>query len=112
MRKRHVRFCFPIFLLVILMGFASSAALPGELSNKSIVGFWFGVHHHGRTNGETQEICHFKADGTFYIRFRKVKDGQPVREQNESGRWELKDNVKTMVTTHIGNQGDVVKLFK
>ncbi len=104
MNKRHVRFFSPILIMVMLIGFISSAPLLGDPSNKSIVGVWFGARQQKETRRVIQEICHFKADGSFHIRFRKIKDGQPDREQNESGRWELKDNGKTMVTMNINGE--------
>ncbi len=107
MNKTHLRFCLAITLL---MACTSLPAGAGELNDKNIVGVWFGARQQKATKTETQEICHFKSDGSFSISFRRIKDGQLLEEQNESGRWELNGNLKTMVTTHInGKQLDASK---
>ncbi len=101
MRKIHGRLCLTALLIFALIGSISFAAATDEANDKSIVGFWFGARRQKATNIEMLEICHFKPDGTFSITFRKMKDGKLLEEQNESGRWERNQNVKTLVTTHI-----------
>ena len=101
MKKTHLRFCL---VVILLMACTSLAAAASEPKDEDIVGVWFGVRQQKATKTETQEICRFKADGSFSISFRRIKDGQVLEEQNESGRWELNDNVKTMVTTHINGK--------
>jgi hypothetical protein len=110
MHKTHGRSYPTVLLIIALIGSISLAAASEEPSDKSIVGFWFGARLQKATNTEVQEICHFKSDGTFTITFRKMKDGQLIQEQDESGKWEVNGKVKTMVTTHInGKQLDESK---
>jgi len=104
MLKTHGRFCPTVLLIFALIVSISLAAAADEPNDKSIVGFWFGTRRQKATNTEMLEICHFKPDGTFSITFRKMKDGKLVEEQNESGRWERNQNVKTLVTTHINGK--------
>jgi hypothetical protein len=88
MDKTYLRFSLLVFLtLMIVLTGISFAMAADEPNDKSIVGFWFGARLQQATNSEIQEICHFKPDGTFSITFRKMKDGQLVEEQNESGQW-------------------------
>jgi hypothetical protein len=104
-KKKHVLICFLVFLMFVLIVPGSFAAPSSKQRATSIIGVWYGVHRQQGSGTETQEICRFGADGSFDIRFRAVeKKGQPVLEQNEAGRWELKGNIKTMVTTHINGK--------
>jgi hypothetical protein len=100
MNRRLLNFSVLMLLIVVLFGTISIAALPDITDKDKLVGFWFGVHQQEGIDGDIQAISHFKADGTYYVKFRVVHDGRIVVEQEESGRWDLKDNVKTMVTTH------------
>jgi hypothetical protein len=104
MKRNNIYVCISILLFVTLFSSLSGAALPHESGKERIVGYWFGVYQQVGVDGDVQEICHIKADGSFLIRFRIVQDGHPVGEQSESGRWEVKDNIKTMVTTHINGK--------
>jgi hypothetical protein len=81
------------------------AGLPEKIDYAHLlIGYWFGTHQQAEIEGDIQTISSFNSDGAFYIRFRLIQNGKPVYEQNESGTWELKDNIKIMVTTHINGK--------
>lgn len=104
MNRISIRFSVPILLIVVFFGTVTIAALPDGISNEGIVGYWFGIFQQESIDGDIQAIAHFKADGNFRIKFRIVQNGRPVAEQEESGRWNLKENLKTMVTTYIDGE--------
>jgi hypothetical protein len=100
-------FFFPTILFLFIL-FSVSIGTVG-LAEKTdyahrLIGCWFGTHQQAGIEGDIQAISIFNSDGTFYIRFRIIQNGKPVYEQNESGTWELKDNIKIMVTTHINGK--------
>ena len=96
--------CFlSVTIIVSFLGLnVNAAVLPDGDDTERLVGLWFGTHQQDGIDGDIQTLTKFNPDGTFLIRFRLVQGGKAVGEQSESGTWELKNNIKTMVTTHIG----------
>ena len=105
MSNKYIAVKVALSFSIVLFAAVVAAGLPEKTDNAyNITGCWFGSHQQAGIDGDIQNISCFKSDNTFLIRFRVIQNGRQIGEQTESGTWELKGNIKTMVTTHINQE--------
>lgn len=92
---------FLVLFYILLFSTYSFATSSGkDNASKLHIGNWYECRQVGVAE-VAQIISIFNPDGTFHLKRHHLINNKPKSLHNESGTWKLKNNTKTMTTTHI-----------
>ena len=86
-----------LFLFVISF---ATLAVPAFAAN--LAGYWYGEGYQPLWHENAQWLMHLSPDGVYAIEFRDYRDCRLVREQKETGTWNLTHGFRTVTTTVNG----------
>ena len=74
--------------------------MPAFAAN--LAGYWYGEGYQPLWHENAQWLMHLSPDGVYAIEFRDYRDCRLVREQKETGTWNLTHGFRTVTTTVNG----------